>query len=501
MLRNPANIEIPVEAKIATRMLFPMKQALPTLIFPLLFLTTGWSQEQASQTPGLIAPPTVVEPTAEAPKIPKANPIPEDLPNVTPTVRKAKPIPEAPLTEPTKAMGTEIPMPATPSNGKPGSSPRAPTAGAAKEDWQMEISFRPNQAIQSTVFGIPSQAGLKPWHFSKLERAVGPLHLEYQELRVIVPPKAIGNALLADEVAAYIRQNLNEFLDPSVAKAKPHSFDDRWRLSLKNYLGTIIDFEYPNLASEKGSMVISDSTPGVWALTSVYSGSQGFEGHPVAGTRWMGITNLAKNGSFSLYTKAAIRAVTEPADAALENDAQVWRSFLNQVKAWVESLGGKAELAETPAATRADWEVIRHTHFSPLERWKDIDGAWEVRETRDTKKRFRIEIHDGMAGATLTERSPSGKELKRETQLSGAGPNTWVLERVQDKEVLDFLDIPEELAAEALAANPPSSTLTIVRKGESLQATWKGILIQTNSSKKLDRIVTKSKVYEMVASK
>jgi hypothetical protein len=247
--------------------------------------------------------------------------------------------------------------------------------------------------------------------------------------------------------------------------------------------------------------VISDQVSDRWALTSVYTGVPGVEDHRVAGTRWVGIDHQDKKGGFSLFTKAAIRSVAEPAEAALNQDAAVWSGFLTNVKAWVESLDGKAELAAGTPPIRQEWDQLKLTHFSPLEKWKDIDGVWEVKETRDTKKRFRVEIHDGMAGATLIERSPSGRELKRDTRLSGAGPNTWVLERTQDMEVLDFLGVAEDLAKDALAAAPPPSTLTITRKGETLLASWKGIVIQTNGQNKLDRITTRTKAYEMISSK
>ncbi len=388
-----------------------------------------------------------------------------------------------------KGLGTE---------DGPASAPVDLPNTSSREAWQMEISFRPNQAIQTAVFGLTSEAPAKPWHFHKLERGVGPLMLDYQELRVSVPPKALDKPLTGEECQIFIRQNITEFLDPAYATAKPRTFDDRWRMLTRASTGGTLLFEFPQQNSKKSAYVISDQVPDRWALTAVYAGLPGYQENRLAGTRWIGIANQDKKGMFSIFTKAALRANAEPASDALQADVAVWASFLAKTKVWIESLGGSAEIKSHLKPVMEDWEALRHTHFTPLEKWKDIDGAWEVKETRDTKKRFRIEIHEGMGGATLIERSPNGVELNRNTRLSGAGPNTWVLERTQDPEVLDFLGVDAELAKQALATNPAPSTLTITRKGETLQAVWKGIMIQTNSSKQLDRIIFKSRPYELI---
>jgi hypothetical protein len=379
--------------------------------------------------------------------------------------------------------------------------PALPAAASTQnliQRWLMETSFRPSQTVQGFVYGQRSEPPAKPWHFHKLERGAGPLVLDYQELRITAPPYVAKKALTPDEICGFLRENMSEFMEAQQASVKAHSFEDRWRLRGKASHGVVLDFTVTQPAADKFSYVVSDHTADVWALTAVYSGQPGVEAHRVAGTRWLGVTSYQPgNGSFTLFTKAALRGITEPPEAGTAAELAMWRGFLTQVKAWVEQLGGKATLAEAQPPLSQDWASAQTGLFTPAEKWADLDGIWENKETRDVKKRFRLEIQEGMAGATLIEHGATS-EIRRELRINGAGPGSWVIERPQDAELLAFLGVKPDLANAALATNPPPSTLTVTKKGAVLSAVWKGIVIQTNGQKRLEKVVTKSRSYELV---
>jgi hypothetical protein len=361
------------------------------------------------------------------------------------------------------------------------------------ENWVSEISFRPSTAVQGIVFGQPTIAPSNPWHFHKLERGTGPLVLEYQELQIQRMPVILGQSMTVTELFNYLRNNMGEFMDPALATAKPHSFQDKWRLLAdKTSAGAILDVEQK---AEKSALVVSQLTGDTMALSSIFVGQPGVEAHTVAGTRWLG-TRAGPGSGVTIYTKAVLRAVAEPNAPA--GDAALWKGFLIQLGTWVNGLGGKATAPIAKPPQEHDWDTVSTTMFFPSERWLDLDGKWEVRETRENKlKRFMIQIHEGMAGATLVERALDGKELKREVRITGAGPGAWALERAQDAEVLAFLGVKEKLAAEALATPLPPSSLIVTRKGDKLSAVWKGVVLQTNGQQKFSQAAFKSRSYEL----
>jgi hypothetical protein len=357
------------------------------------------------------------------------------------------------------------------------------------KNWEVELGFRPKAEVQSIVFSQASKAPAKPWHFQKIERAAGPVVLDLHKLAITELPRLLGKPMTTAELNGYIRRHFPEFFDPTLAKVEPLDFDSLWRLESEQPLGAMLNFSAPGEKGEKGVMVLSDTFNDRWALTSVYSGIPGIEGHPIAGNRWFGVTPI-KGMGILFFTKGAYRPTSgEPAEqeAAIAAETALWKSLLEKVKSWVEQLGGKAELrGDGSVVLREEWAKVQAHHFFNLEKWQDLDGNWE---SNDLTRRFRLELTDGMSGGVLVERNQGRKEHRQGVIMNGVGEGSFELQRAQTAELLAFQGFGPTMTKTILASNPKPSLLTISKKGGQLKAIWRGIVVQKTSDGEFDKIV------------
>jgi hypothetical protein len=127
------------------------------------------------------------------------------------------------------------------------------------------------------------------------------------------------------------------------------------------------------------------------------------------------------------------------------------------------------------------------------------DGSWT---STDPEKRFHLIIQGD--SVDWTELRAGGKTLTKKVTLKPEGTSgQFRISRINDEEVLLFLDFPDaRLRAAILAQRPEASFIVLKSDGEKIQGQWHGLLVRKKPKGELDSIVQPSampaKIYAFV---
>jgi len=101
-------------------------------------------------------------------------------------------------------------------------------------------------------------------------------------------------------------------------------------------------------------------------------------------------------------------------------------------------------------------------------------GVWESNEGH---QRWHLDFNDN--GCVWAERAPSGATFQRTVPLQRTGSG-WIVQRVNDAEVLRFLGASAAATSEILARNPQPSFIRIDVLPDRLQGEWNGLRWTSN---------------------
>ena len=228
-----------------------------------------------------------------------------------------------------------------------------------------------SQSFWSTCLGS--------WHIQKLVNGVGPLvNMDYYPVRITLP-----DGVDADDYFEAVRQNLNDYLDQTLAHFQPYTGEEqRWIDG--PVLGTVGHFDVSDVVwpfwpftisanVEDMAVIASEYSPGPsawrWRFTTVWS-PEAFK-HPVSGTREFGLVPNG-DGSYTFYTRgvdrlASLDDMTQDLllRYVLQRDAvpnvqfagaaELWRGLQAEIYAEIISMGGEALIVQ-PVEYYADWE-------------------------------------------------------------------------------------------------------------------------------------------------
>jgi hypothetical protein len=242
-----------------------------------------------------------------------------------------------------------------------------PPLSAAEENplapWKDLINLRPDvTALQAARAqrGRPASPG----KIQRIELARGPT-VNFDEFSVTLTKLPTSGPTTADALLQYIRLNLNEFMDHSVATfsaQNPQESAD-WRATDRAPLGAVMQFKIPlwsisgNPLGEGASVVTSASSAHAWTFSPITVGPFDPGEHPVSGNREFGWRN--EDGTFGqIYLRGVDRAIggkLDPGEETIFNGADaLWKSFQMNVKAFVEKNGGEAQI-NAPTIRRPRW--------------------------------------------------------------------------------------------------------------------------------------------------
>jgi hypothetical protein len=214
-------------------------------------------------------------------------------------------------------------------------------------------------------------AGIVPystWDIQKLDDATGTVvNMDYFSVTINQLPGGESAPQLLD----YIRKNINSFIDPTKANFEPFSNSEYNTWQSNTYLGSIIHIDMGNNDTwsgdynfvdqpDDGSVICTKAESDQWIFTTITAPGDGE--HPVSGNRQFGYIKN-RNGSYTFFTRGVDRATGHIDDYAQENwDAifsksdQLWSSFQEGIKNYVNSHGGNATVTqESKVYHRPDW--------------------------------------------------------------------------------------------------------------------------------------------------
>jgi GH24 family phage-related lysozyme (muramidase)/uncharacterized protein YycO len=240
--------------------------------------------------------------------------------------------------------------------------------GFAATEWEPLISFRPPTAVQTAVKG----KGVN-WHVHHLEDAHGDISLDYYPITVNTLPVVGGRTLSAEEFLAYIRLNINRFVDTRISEFSPYDGGEAVVWNSGSPLGSVVHIEMKAFGGwinpDDGSVVVAEAAPDHWIFSTIWTVMD--MAHPVSGNRQFGYTP-ADGGGYLFYTRGADRTTGLLDLAAMSmvysSAHNLWLSFQNAVAAFVNSQGGSAT-AGSATSIRTPWPDVKASSHHPSVGW------------------------------------------------------------------------------------------------------------------------------------
>ena len=192
--------------------------------------------------------------------------------------------------------------------------------------------------------------------------------MDYFGVTINTLPVVNGQQLTIRELFEYIRKNINDFLDPSIAEFVPYTPVDLLKWNSTNPVTTLFTIEM----DDDGSVICSDyknqSNSSDWIFTTMktpgwFSDTYPEDGfHPVSGNRQFGYkTNV--NNSYTIFTRGADRLTNFYhnwfAGIAFNGADNLWMSFISNIRSFVNSNQGSASSNFIIEKHRPDWDDVR----------------------------------------------------------------------------------------------------------------------------------------------
>ena len=149
--------------------------------------------------------------------------------------------------------------------------------------WADLINFRPPFPVEQSLLRRPGSG----WAVQTIEKAHGPLNLDYYPVRVNALPAGLPTAAA---VLSAVRRDMimRTLLDPSVATLDPFSLSDELLWASDRPLGAVLSFTmspaFDLLGLDHGSVVCAESALSRYRLSTVSAPAPTDWMHPVSGT-------------------------------------------------------------------------------------------------------------------------------------------------------------------------------------------------------------------------
>lgn len=202
------------------------------------------------------------------------------------------------------------------------------------------------------------------------------VNMDYFSVKINTLPIINGRRATPNQFLEYIRLNIDQFVDPTLAQFTPYhsvllGIDDRQLWSSNNALGAIVSITIPG---DPGSVIVSRHNSSSWIFSTIKDPLNGT--HPVSGNREFGYV-YNTDGSYTFYTRGVDR-LTDIWGAAYQswdgtpfkNADALWTSFQNKVIAFANNPqnGGTsgAAIKGTTQTERPDWAKVRDVRDGKL---------------------------------------------------------------------------------------------------------------------------------------
>ncbi|TDQ79453.1 hypothetical protein [Sphingobacterium yanglingense] len=218
-----------------------------------------------------------------------------------------------------------------------------------------------NNIVDVSILGTPVYSIQDIAHVQSINNAYSTVvNMDYFPIRISQLPVVDGQRLTASQFKEYLRKNINSFVNTAYSKFEPyrwHGINDESLWNSANPLNTMIGIDIAG--PDNGTVIVSKHNNVGWTFTTVYDPKYGI--HPVSGNRDFGYFQNS-DGSYTFYTRGVDR-LTTGVDASMQNVAffaadELWKSFQQKVKSFVESKQGSAAIG-TPEIQRPDWVKVK----------------------------------------------------------------------------------------------------------------------------------------------
>ena len=248
-------------------------------------------------------------------------------------------------------------------------------------DWKDLMSLRPPHNVQSAMIAAQHK-------IQAIEQAYGQINLDYYPVEITKLPTVNGKRTTAEEFLEYFRLNINTFIAPH-AEFNPYDTASNTLWKSNKPLAAITSItllQVPimitpsqprpyappvNLTLEKGSVVVSETTPNHWIFSTVWTTKDGW--HPVSGNRKFGIKKKKGSNSYVIYTRGADRVTTwmdylGSGIAFLLAD-KLWIHVQQQIVAYINANNGSASVG-SKTSNRYNWESVKSSgYYKPKTTW------------------------------------------------------------------------------------------------------------------------------------
>lgn len=176
-------------------------------------------------------------------------------------------------------------------------------------------------------------------------------------------PVINGVQTTAESLLKYIRLNLNDFAkDAPFSPYNSGGYNDTNMWNSANPIGAMLHIEIGmGPLGNDGSVIVSETAADHWIFSTIKTPLDG--SHPVSGNRRFGVYKNA-DGSVLIYTKGVDRItdmggdwIQRASNIPFSSADQLWESFQDKVKAFVNSHGGNATDKLT-LKSRPDWDLV-----------------------------------------------------------------------------------------------------------------------------------------------
>ena len=236
--------------------------------------------------------------------------------------------------------------------------------------WKELASFRPPITIQQQVI-----ARGKSWMVQPIEDGWGNINFDYYPVYVTQLPAPSGSPMTARALLAYIRMNINSFVDNDYTTFDSYKPSDDAKWHSDELLGAVMYLEIflPGTPlSDSAVVVASHVAANQWRFSTVQGGPPGLSAvrdrdnvaaHPVSGNREFGFIDNG-SGMYTFYTKGAERAnrffdlVVSPLGFRAAH--VLWQSLQTKICKFVNENGGCASINRSRIVSkRWSWETVK----------------------------------------------------------------------------------------------------------------------------------------------
>jgi hypothetical protein len=295
------------------------------------------------------------------------------------------------------------------------------------------VVFKPEKMLRKALW-----RSTRGGYFQLIEDGVGHLSCDYYAIKINRLPSHEGEPIEPIDLLRHIRLNLNDFVDPSLAKFRPYGFNEetqrrnraQWMSELPKGALLHIDIPVPfpdSPVEDDATVMVSHATTHSWIFSTVFTPKlwqAGNGAHPVNGNREFGVAT-GGDDRHTIWTRAADRlnGLLETGGEWLglvsKNQDRLWRGFQDRVVQFINDSGGSARASE-PVVRTFDWDEVRSylaERYCPSP--MDIDEAMPSlceREPTIAGKLYRIRAGDTLL--SVAERAYGAGGWTRTLQLA-----------------------------------------------------------------------------------